>query len=61
MNQKVEEIFNRKEIKILPYLGEFAAIKAKAYNTPIVYMENGKIVHEYPDGTKKYDQEINEK
>lgn len=57
MEQKVEEIFNRKEIKILPFLGEFAAIKAKAFNTPIAYMENGKIVHEYPNGEKEYARE----
>lgn len=59
MNKKVEDLLNRKEIKMIPFLGELASIKARAYNTPIAYLEDGKIVHEYPDGKKIYVKNIN--
>lgn len=40
-------------LKYVPYIGMRAKIDSLANGTPIVYRENGKMVREYPNGTKE--------
>jgi uncharacterized membrane protein YvbJ len=47
--------------KILETTGDLARIDAKIANTYIVYMKNGKMLKEYPDGKiVEIDDEIDE-
>ncbi|MCJ7842702.1 hypothetical protein MUB24_17715 [Lederbergia sp. NSJ-179] len=42
-----------KASKMAKFTGERAMIDAKVYNQPIIYVENGKLVKEYPSGYKE--------
>lgn len=42
-----------KASRMAKFTGERAMIDAKMYNQPIIYVENGKLVKEYPNGYKE--------
>lgn len=44
--------YTKDSLKLIPYLGEFARIRAKAYGTSLFYLEGDNIIEEKPDGTK---------
>jgi hypothetical protein len=48
----LESDYTKDSLKLIPYIGEFARIKAKAYGTSLFYLEGDNIVEEKPDGTK---------
>ncbi|WP_061574937.1 hypothetical protein [Heyndrickxia coagulans] len=48
----MESDYTKDSLKFIPYIGEFARIKAKAYGTSLFYLEGDNIVEEKPDGTK---------
>lgn len=40
--------------KMIPFIIDRARINAKAHNTSIVYVKDGNIVEEFPDGSIKF-------
>lgn len=40
--------------KMIPFIIDRARINAKAHNTSIVYVKDGNIVEEFPDGSTKF-------